>query len=56
MSKADASEADLDILEHQLATADEIASGEGAIDVRNDGVIDIAELAQTIRKKADSSK
>lgn len=56
MSKADASEADLDILEHQLATADEIASGEDAIKVRNDGVIDIVELAQTIRENADRSK
>jgi len=51
-AKQNISEAGLDVLEHQRATADEITSDECAIDVDNSDAVDIGAIASSIRERA----
>jgi len=48
-TRRDASEADLAVLEHQLATADALETGECAIAVDTDSDVDLDELVSAIR-------
>ena len=50
--KGEVSEADLDVLEHQLTTTEAITSEEVAIDVDNMTVVDIKAVATSIRERA----
>jgi aminoglycoside phosphotransferase family enzyme len=54
-AKQNVSEASLDVLQHQRATADVITHEEEAIDVDNSDAVDIGALANSIRERAHAS-
>ena len=51
-AKSDVSEANLEVLEYQLAAADAVAADEDVIDVNNDAAVNIDAIAQLIRERA----
>jgi predicted kinase len=55
-AKGDVSEADLDVLEHQLMTTEAITPDEVAIDVDNMAAVDIKAIAKSIRERASKSQ
>jgi aminoglycoside phosphotransferase family enzyme/predicted kinase len=54
-TKSDVSEANLEVLEYQLAAADAVAAEEDVIDIINDAAVDIDAIARTIRERARGS-